>query len=293
MPVETGIRTFYKRQGHLMNKLLLGAGLLAVAGIVATSAAQAQDWSGAYVGGSVTGSKLKDGNDRLDFDTNLDGQYGDTVKTASGNDAFAAGFCDGQSAGLTPADGCSKSKGDTALGLRAGYDWQAGDWVYGIVGEVTGNKLNDGVTGFSSTPATYAFSREVKNLSALRGRIGYASGDWLVYGTAGVAWADVDHRFTTTNNINSFTPTDKGKTGMGSQVGLGVEKKMGMWSVGLEYLHTSMSDRSGVVRVGPSSNTFASNPFLQGNPNGTDLRTSADIKINALSLVVSYRFGMM
>ncbi len=276
-----------------MNKLSIAVTLAAIAGLSAVGAAHAQSWAGGYVGLSAGSNSIDRHNDHIVFDTNLDGKFDDSVPTTSSSDAFS-GTCDGFAQGAAQSDGCRKNKHRASLGLRAGYDWQMNDVVFGVVGEVNNAKVEDSVSSFSTEPNSYTFTRKARNLSALRGRIGYASNDWLMYATAGVAWADIHHSFATTNNLNSFTASNS-KSNNGYQVGLGVEKKMGdRWSIGLEYLRTSIRDRSPVVRAGSSANTFASNPFLIINSQGTDMKRSDDkFKDNSFMLTVSYRFGAM
>ena len=70
----------------------------------------------------------------------------------------------------------------------------------------------------------------------------------LLYATAGMAWGDMDQSFTTTNTVNTFTPSEDSEID-GYQVGLGYEVKLGDiwmigsgWSMGLEYIWTSLDD---------------------------------------------------
>ncbi len=280
-----------------MHKIHFAAAAPILAGaVICAFPVQAQEggWSGGYGSLSVSSAKVSGDDKTLTFDSDLDGKYGDTVKTFGGMDAFAPGFCKGAAKGKTPADGCSKSDSESGVGLRLGYDWQTDRFVYGVVADISSAKFTDAVSGFSTTPDAYTFSRRVKNVTGLRGRAGYVFGDWLAYGTAGFAWADIDRTFTTTNPFNSFTGGE-GKDLKGYQVGLGVEKKIsGNWSVGLEYLRTSLRDKGAVVHAGPSASTFASNPFLTGNAMGTDIKRSDDrFETDSLLLTVSYRFGAM
>jgi outer membrane immunogenic protein len=254
----------------------------------------AQEWSGLYVGASFGSSELSGDDETLVFDTNLDGDFNDTVKTAGGADAFSPGFCNGAAIARTPGDGCNGDKEDGGFGVRVGYDWQAGNFVYGVVLDASGVDIRDSVTGFSTTPAAYVFTRQVDTLAAVRGRVGYVVNDWLIYATAGYAWAEIDRIFATTNALNSFAATD-GDDGSGAQYGLGVQKHINdHWKIGVDYLHTSLDDDAPIVRAGPSANTFASNPFLIVNTMGTDMRRSSDtVDIDTIHLTVTYRFGGM
>lgn len=278
-----------------MKMLLKTLASVTAAGVFALPcAALAQEWSGLYAGASFGSSQSGESSETLLFDTNLDGEYGDTVKTFAGADAFSPGFCDGAAIGRTPAEGCAGDKEDGGFGARIGYDWQSGNFVYGIVADISGVDIRDSVSGFSTTPAAYTFTRQVDTLAAVRARLGYVINDWLVYGTAGYATAEIKRSFATTNALNSFAATD-GEDGSGAQYGLGLEKRIDdRWKIGVEYLHTTLDDEAPIVRAGPSANTFASNPFLVVNTMGTDMRRSEDeIKIDTIHLTVTYRFGGM
>ncbi len=268
---------------------------VSVAGVIALPCvATAQEWSGLYAGASFGSSQSGEDSETLLFDTNLDGEYDDTVRTAGGADAFSPGFCAGAAIGRTPGDGCSGDKEDGGFGVRVGYDWQSSNVVYGLVADVSGVDVRDSVSGFSTTPAAYTFTRQVDTLASIRARLGYVVNDWLIYGTAGYAWAEIDRTFATTNALNSFAATD-GDDGSGAQYGLGFEKRINdRWKVGVEYLHTMLDDEAPIVRAGPSANTFASNPFLIANTSGTDIRRSEDeVSIDTIHLTVTYRFWGM
>jgi len=256
--------------------------------------AQAQDWTGAYVGVSAGSSKVSDHNAGLTFDTTQSGTYGDTVNTFTGANYFSPGFCAGMAQGQTPVAGCTRDKSKSTVGGRAGYDWQAGHWVYGGLVDVTGFNLRDSVSGFSTAPDSYSFTRKLKTLAAVRGRIGWSEKQWLVYATGGFASADIDRGFATTNALNSFTAL-RTKMAGGVQLGVGGEWKfMHNWTVGLEYLNTSLRDAGPVILAQSSPNTFASNPFLIANAEGTSIRRSdAHFRFNTVSLTLSYRFGAM
>ncbi|WP_349810715.1 outer membrane protein [Xanthomonas dyei] len=252
------------------------------------------DWSGFSVGANVGGADPAGvSGGRFGFDTNLDGRDGDQVSTATGANAFSPGFCGGAAAGRTPASGCSKDKGGAEYGARLGYDWQAGNWVYGVVAEYTRNDIRDSVSAFSTTPALYTFTRQLNRTAALRGRIGYAfgaQGDYLAYFTAGVARGEFDHSFASSNTANSFTGSG-GDSADGYQAGVGLQRRLSDHvSVGVEYLFTRLQDEDTRVRVGPGT-APATNPFLRVNPAGTDLRrTDTDFSTNAVRLTATYRF---
>lgn len=268
--------------------------LTAVAGFAASAApalAQTSDWSGLYIGGSA-GMSEASGNsgETLVFDTDRNGQFGDTVNTAAPANAFSPGFCSGISNGNTPAAGCITSDGEFAYSVRAGYDWQMGPFVFGLVGEASKSDIGDAVTGFSTTPASYTFQRQLDYTLAARARAGYAFDSFLVYGTGGFAWGELDRTFTTSNTANSFTPTGDGDAS-GYQVGGGFEWMLNSnLSLGLEYLRTSLDDDEYVVDVGPGT-AGPTNPFLIVNPTGTFMKRSEDkFEYDTYSVTAAWRF---
>lgn len=267
---------------------------LLVSGVSPAVLAQSSDdWTGGYVGGYL-GQVLDpdDGNDRFLFDTNLDGGYNDTVRTAAGADAFSPGSCNGVARGPTPGAGCGGNNGGAEWGLRAGYDWQVGDWVFGVVGDYGMNDARDAVSSFSTTPARYTMLRKVDGLAAIRGRVGMAFGDGsqnLVYFTAGYATAKIENTFLTSNAVNTFTNNGDSDAN-GAQFGLGYERRVNEYlSLGIEYLSTRLKDDEYRVRAqGPAP---ATNPFIRQNPAGTDFRRSDDdFDLDSVRLTATYRF---
>jgi opacity protein-like surface antigen len=270
------------------------AAALALA-LLAPFAVAAQDtpWQGAYIGGALGGSEPANDGGRILFDTNLDGGFGDTVRTAAGADAFSPGFCGGAANGRTPAEGCRDDKGGEDRALRAGYDWQRGNLVYGAVLEYTDHDLRDSVAAFSTTPAFYTMTRDLQHSVALRGRIGWSFGaqqDWLGYAAAGAVRAKVRNSFASSNAANRFVLSGD-DTANGAQAGIGLERRvLERWSIGVEYLYTRVKDDGFRVRSTRGS-APATNPFILVNPNGTDFRRSdEDLKYGSVRVLVTWRF---
>ena len=278
-----------------MTRSLLTAALLGGAAALAPAAfAQTADWTGLYVGGQAGYSDLSGDNETVVFDTDRDGNFDDTVLTTGAANAFSPGFCQGAAQGRTPADGCrSGEDGNLNYSLRAGYDWQFGNWVVGAVGEYAVVNIGNDVSAFSTTPASYTFTRDLNSVTSLRARGGYAFGDSLVYATGGWAWADMDHGFSTTNGANSFTASG-GDDVDGYQMGVGYEMQLGNmgwsnWSLGVEYLWTSLDDGDYAVAVGPGT-APPTNPFLLVDPTGTDMRrTGDDFEYGTLGVTLNWR----
>ncbi len=252
-------------------------------------------WGGLYIGGHLGyGWSGGNGNEVVNFDTNLDGTYGDTVFDApvGGTDVFAPGFCDGAANGPALSDGCKDDKGGFDGGLRVGYDWDLGGFVVGVVGEASMADVSDSVSAFSTAPNSYTFTRELNYLLAARLRAGYAlSDDFLIYGTGGYAYGDIDRSFKTTNSGNAFAERDN-NGGHGWQLGGGVETKLSnSLSLGVEYIYTSLNDGDYTVRASQGT-TATGSPFIIDNPNGTDIRRGDDrFEIHSVRATIAYRFG--
>jgi outer membrane immunogenic protein len=279
-----------------MRKLLIAPLVLfAGAAISPTAAAQDTDWTGPYIG-IGGGYSFKSDDEVVVFDTDGDGQYDDTVRTSAGANTFAPGFCDGAAMGASVLDGCRSSDGAVKLSVRAGYDFQFGNWVVGAVADYGAVNLGDDVSAFSTTPAaSYTFTRDLNSLTSLRARGGWASKAGLMYATAGMAWGDMDQSFTTTNTVNTFTPSEDSEID-GYQVGIGYEVKLGDiwlvgsgWSMGLEYIWTSLDDGDYPVAVGPGT-APATNPFLITDPTGTDMKRTKDLfEYNTVGITLNWR----
>ena len=223
------------------------------------------------------------------FDRNLDGDFSDTITTAAGANAFSPGFCAGAAVSSLPAGGCTVDDDGLDVGGRGGYDWQMGRLLLGIVGELAFVDHVDSVSAFSTTPAFYTFTRELEWLGGVRARAGFGGERVLLYGTGGLAWGGLDHSFATSNAVNTFVETEEGMA-WGYQVGAGLDFKFGgRWTAGAEYLWTSLADeeRYTVRAQGPAP---ATNPFLLGNANGSDLRRADSLDFGAVRFVMGYRF---
>ena len=278
-------------------KILLPATALSLllAGVAAPALAQsAPNWSGPYIGiyaGAVENDE--EAGEALVFDRNLDGVYGDTVTTSGGADAFTPGFCSGGALTNEAAGGCDVDDTGVEGSIRAGYDWQFGQIVAGVVAEWSAVNLTDNVTGFSSTPANYVFKRELSDMAALRARVGFATGPALIYITGGGAYGGIENSFRTTNTANSFVVQEDEDDADGWQLGGGLEWRLAPnLSVTGEYLYTSLTPGDYVVRAGNTGTTPALNPFiLAPNTTGTDImRSNDEMQLHAFRVGMNVRF---
>jgi outer membrane immunogenic protein len=263
-----------------------------------TSPAFAQDaerdpFDGIYVGGSVGAAvQPNDRGSRILFDRDLNGTFGDTVVTAAGADAFSTGFCNG-AATSTANDGCTNDKDGIEYYGRVGADAQNGPIVIGVMGEFGKPEINDSVSAFSTTPASYTLTRRLDYTASVRGRLGFTPTPMrttLFYATGGASYGRVKQSITTSNTANSFT-TNGDHNAWGFSGGGGVEQKIGNnFSIGLEYIYNELKDNKSRVRVGPGT-ASATNPFLLAGAGGTDFRRSDEkFRWHSMRVTAAFRF---
>lgn len=276
-----------------LHRLALASTALFLLPVAQAAQAQDRNWSGPYIGvyGGFTQENGQE-DERLRFDRNLDGAYGDTVSTAAGADAFSPGYCGGRANGNSQPQGCQDDAGGSFGGIRAGYDMQFGPIVAGVVADYGMGNQSDAATGFSTTPANYTFVRKLESVAALRARLGYAWGPALIYATGGVARGSLENRFFSSNTANTFTPSVDDDEADGHQLGGGVEYRLAPnLSVTGEYLYTSLDAGDYVIRVAQGT-APATNPFvLAPNTTGTDMiRSNSRFGMHAVNIGMSYRF---
>ena len=241
------------------------------AGLLAPASALAQDydWTGFYVGANAGASW---------GDTSLHSR----VEQGGGIVIIPPAERDLINADLASDDNETGFTG----GLQAGYNFQSGSWVFGLetdvgwmdIGQSRSKTYQSPV--LISPPVTLTVRQEVSTdwVWTLRPRIGYASGPYMIYGTAGLAASriSVDASFADSRlppNAGNFSESDS-KFGWTAGIG-GAYAFNENWSVRGEWLYTDF----GTVR-----NTWVT-------PNGyAAFTTEADTRANLLRVGVDYKF---
>jgi len=127
---------------------------------------------------------------------------------------------------------------DTSGGLvggTLGYNWQTGQLVFGLEGDIDWSDIRGSATCLATTC-------ETRNdwLGTARGRIGYAFDRFLPYVTGGAAFGNIKSTITSTGS------TDNGKAGW--TLGGGVEAVIaGPWSLKAEYLYADLGNGSTIA----------------------------------------------
>lgn len=100
-------------------------------------------------------------------------------------------------------------------GLEAGYNYQFGNWVMGVAGDVAGSDIS----GNTSCPnPTFTCNSKINFLGSLRGRVGFGINRLFVYGTGGLAVGTLD-----INTERAGVETGTTKTRVGWTAGAGME----------------------------------------------------------------------
>jgi outer membrane immunogenic protein len=128
-------------------------------------------------------------------------------------------------------------------GGTAGRNYQTGNWVFGIEGDISWTDQNGSANNiFPFNQADTNHLRE-KWFDTVRGRIGYALDRVLVYGTAGAALAGTTLQFFD-NRIPGGSVSDS-QTRSGWVAGGGVEYAfLGNLSLKAEYMHADFGARN-------------------------------------------------
>jgi outer membrane immunogenic protein len=123
-------------------------------------------------------------------------------------------------------------------GGTAGYNWQNGNLVFGL--EVDGAWADVGAT-VDVIPGLASIDYTIRAMGTVRGRIGYAFDQVLLYGTGGYAWSD--NRLSAT--VVGVGSASESKFHSGWTVGAGVEVMFApKWSVKAEYLYRSFEGQN-------------------------------------------------
>jgi outer membrane immunogenic protein len=194
-------------------------------------------WAGFYVGGHI-------GYGEGDFDVRQDLDYFDNVN-AGLNDSYS--FFN------------SLSPDGLVGGVQGGYNWQINQLVLGIEADISFTDWGHSTATFDSNDVLalggvgglganeYAFgstSADIDFLASVRGRLGFAMNNFLIYGTGGIAWADADASarvvvYDATNDIETEWTGKRSFNDIGFVVGAGMGWMVipQTFSVGVEGLY--------------------------------------------------------
>jgi outer membrane immunogenic protein len=168
-------------------------------------------------------------------------------------------------------------------GVQGGFNYQMGSFVVGIEADaswsdIDGSSSEDGDIG---GPVTYNSDLELEWLASVRLRGGFAIDRALIYGTGGIAFAQMNYDYDITDGAGAELISgsiDENMTGW--TIGGGVEFAATQnFTVKLEYLYTDLGDFD-------DSTTLVGDPVL---PDGT-YSIDGDVTFHTVKLGVNYKF---
>jgi opacity protein-like surface antigen len=164
-------------------------------------------------------------------------------------------------------------------GGQLGFNWQSGLVVAGVEADVQAASLNGNLTApcpfaACALPLSATYSQKVEWFGTARGRLGVATNGWLIYATAGYAYARLDtDALATAGPATAAVSIHDNRSGWTAGGGIEVALAPG-WSAKLEYLY---------LNFGKVTTTWV----LTGLPPITD---SARFDMNVVRAGVNYRF---
>lgn len=228
----------------------------AVAILTTTCGAQAQEtnfgsWSGFY-GGAQIGYGWGDSNGHIEGEFEKVYDLVPDIGASAGQRARDATLDNGYSSSVNGLLGGVHVGGNLQVsgfvfGFEGDYDWSSADGSKSLSPEVSINgatqtALDNGTTSIVGDPKVNIDS-ELENVASIRGRLGYGTSKFLVYGTAGWAVADANVSVTSVNPTAGF-PGGKfsvSDTLSGYVVGGGVEYRLSQSiSLRTEVLHYNL-----------------------------------------------------
>ena len=241
------------------------------AALALASAAQAADvtpagydWTGFYLGANAG---IAWNNSSVDNDFYIEGDRANKLENKIDGDqtAFTAG-------GLL---GYNYQIDQIVLGVEADINYlgfsDSNKRTFLGSGTIDGNPV-DTITGKSNFEADW--------FGTIRGRLGYAFDNVLIYGTGGLAYGHMSaDGKVTASNLGTTVGTFKGSTdstNWGWTVGGGAEYGIDQWSLGVEYLYVDLGD----------AQWNGNNALFDAST----LKGSADYAFSTVRATVKYRF---
>ncbi|MBB3997661.1 outer membrane protein [Aureimonas pseudogalii] len=236
----------------------------------------APTWTGLYLGIQGGGAFNPDNGDNLAVVPNFAGAGATFLTNAFGN-SFSSEF-------------------DSSFigGGHVGFDYQAGQFVVGVLADINALDVSQTASAFSNTPAFYTAERSLDYLVTGRVRAGYlVTPTALAYATGGVAYGEVDYGFSSNSPaINATFPAllNEDEDEFGYTVGGGMEVKVtNNISFGAEYLYTNLGGGDSSTRLNGGPFDGSGSSVVAGQ--FTDFKSSGDFDFHTVTAKLSYRFN--
>lgn len=240
--------------------------------------APAYDWSGFYVGGDI-GGMAQTGSGTSDFFQNdPDPAFANSVQAQS---PTSSSFIGGLHAGFNWQFARS-----FMVGVEGDWQWMNAHYLFCRQTDIASAACADNGRGF-----VYG-SSQAKSLATIRGRLGLTFDRLMLYGTGGVAFAEINSSLGTNCLVNGCADQGGASAALsnyatkktGWVAGGGIEWMLDAnWIVRGEYLHADLGSVTNLLVLDPVNSCFA------GGPCGATF--SRDIRYDIVRLGASYKFG--
>jgi outer membrane immunogenic protein len=238
--------------------LRAAAAPLALAGLSAAGPAAAQDntnpWTGFYLGGIVGGAWA---NTKAE------------ATLTTGNGTVIIPPADAAAFGKVTAN--DQTEGGFTGGVEGGYDYQMGNWLFGVEGDWTSLDLkttsHKTLESLVNPGTSYVLNQKIKTdwMVTLRPRVGYTMGPWLVFATAGLGFSELKYSANFFDNVSSADTltADTKSTKTGWAAGLGGAYAFapnlslkGEWLY-TDFGHVGTAETNSFVSITPSDSVKA------------------------------------
>ncbi len=168
-------------------------------------------------------------------------------------------------------------------GGQLGYNWQTGNFVLGVEGDIDGIASNNNRSAAVVVGGAGPFvvtSNSTNWVATIAARFGWAADHWLFYGKAGGGWVGNNSGFTVTNVTT------------GASFGGGGGNSVGGWLLGggVEYaINNNWSLKGEYDFIGLSNRNFAI-PVVVGGPVGVDVFTGSSRNFQMFKFGFNYAF---
>jgi outer membrane immunogenic protein len=239
--------------------------------------ASVADWSGFYLGADIGGVGERGGGISNFFQNDTDPAFANFRQAQSpGGTSFTGGFHAGYNWQFAPS---------FVLGIEGDWQWMKPRYAFCRETDIVSVPCFDLDRGFVSVTS------ETRSLATIRGRLGWTFDRFMVYGTGGVAFADISSSLTANCLVDgcgdqsgpSFTTANYSTMRTGWVAGAGLEWMLASnWMVRAEYLHADLGNVTNTLPLDPG-NCFS------GGPCG--VTWSREITYDIVRFGASYKFA--
>jgi outer membrane immunogenic protein len=157
-------------------------------------------------------------------------------------------------------------------GGQIGYDWQFNpNLVLGLVADFQGADIKDSAAntlssaGLLPSSLTEALSQKLDFFGTGRVRLGWAAGNWLFYGSGGVAYGTVDSTVNVSDTFGDSVAGSRSKSRAGWAAGGGINYAVTPnWILGVDYLHYDLG-HSTVTGIDAFGDVVSVSQTMDGN----------------------------